>query len=592
MNLPTRALTIKQTMKKIVFFLFFFSIYTSAQIGINTTDPKGALDVTSIDDLGLVIPRVNSLEDVTDNNGNEALNGSLVYDISRQKTCFKINGKWICLGEDSSTGNPTFESELLFTCSAFDYLKPTVTQSGDFFGFKVDSNAEGNIIAISNPSEDSNATGINGDATNNASENSGAVYIFVKNADVWTQEAFIKASNTDSGDFFGWSISLNDEGNKLAVGSFREDSGDATINGNQNDNSVNNAGAVYIFNRSGGVWTQEAYIKSNFINLSNSGEGENFGLSLDFNGDGTILAVGAVNDDGGGNGINSNPAQTPAVASGAVHLYSYNGTNWQHDDYIKAAVADDGDFFGSTVKLSNTGERLVVSANRERSNSTTINAGETNNSLFLAGAVYSFVKNSGVWSQEAFIKPSTIDAQDRFGLDIAINNDASVLAVGVPFEDSNATGINGDATDNSSSQSGAVFIFTRIGTTWSQQAYIKMPFATTGWLGWDVDLDSTGNMLIVGAQLESSDASCFNGDPNNTNNSSSGAAFTFTFDGSNWNQTTYIKSPNPDLGDAFGEAVSISKNANAFIIAARREDSSDGTQNNDSPDAGAVYVVN
>ncbi|MDT0556320.1 FG-GAP repeat protein [Patiriisocius hiemis] len=578
-------------MKKALLLFVLLSQMVVAQVGINTTDPKGVLDITSVNNLGLVLPRVSSLEQVTDNNGNNAPNGSVVYDLSREKTCFRINESWVCMGIDPNSGNPTFDTELVYTCSSFDYLKPTVTQFEDRFGFKVDTNATGDIIAIGSPGEDSNAVGVNGDQTNNTATDSGAVYVFVRTGGVWVQEAYIKASNSEAGDFFGYSISLNDVGDKLAVGSYREDSGDATINGNESDNTVQNAGAVYIFNRVGSNWSQEAYLKANFVNQNSSGFGENFGAELDFNGDGTVLAVGATGDDSADTGINADPSIFQSRGSGAVHLFSYNGSNWQYDNYIKAAVIDENDNFGISVKLSSNGERLVVGAHNEMSNSTTINSGETNNTIVNGGAVYVFVKNSGIWSQEAYIKPSAINAQDRFGLDIAINSDASVLAVGAPYEDSNATGINGNASDNSTNAAGAVFVFNRSGTTWSQQAYIKAPFATSGYFGIDLDLNSDGDKLLVGSQLESSDASCFNGDSANTNNISSGAAFLFSFNGLNWSQSTYIKSPNPDAGDWFGEFLAISKNGNTIVIAARREDSSDGTQNNSLTDAGAVYVV-
>lgn len=72
-----------------------------SQVGINTTNPKGALDVTS-DDLGLVLPRVTRIEDVTNNNSALAENGTIVYDVSRNKTCFRISNIWICMANDAS----------------------------------------------------------------------------------------------------------------------------------------------------------------------------------------------------------------------------------------------------------------------------------------------------------------------------------------------------------------------------------------------------------------------------------------------------------------------------------------------------------
>jgi len=94
--------------KTIVLFLLITNT-SFAQVGIGTTSPQGALDVFS-SNLSLVIPRVTSIEAVTDGNGGVALDATIVYDISRSKTCFKIAGKWICLGEDVS-GNPILTDE-------------------------------------------------------------------------------------------------------------------------------------------------------------------------------------------------------------------------------------------------------------------------------------------------------------------------------------------------------------------------------------------------------------------------------------------------------------------------------------------------
>jgi hypothetical protein len=88
-------------MKKAFLIILFFSQIAIAQVGIGTTDPKGALDVSS-SNLGLVLPRVTQLEDVTNNNAGLAEDGTIVYDVSRAKTCFRIANNWICIANDAS----------------------------------------------------------------------------------------------------------------------------------------------------------------------------------------------------------------------------------------------------------------------------------------------------------------------------------------------------------------------------------------------------------------------------------------------------------------------------------------------------------
>ena len=95
--------------------------------------------------------------------------------------------------------------------------------------------------------EDSNATGINGTQTNNSTSNAGAVYVLTRTAGTWSQQAYVKASNTGSGDEFGISVALSGDAQTLAVGAFAEASNATGINGNQADNTVAGAGAVYVF---------------------------------------------------------------------------------------------------------------------------------------------------------------------------------------------------------------------------------------------------------------------------------------------------------------------------------------------------------
>src|SRR3954454_3066442 len=107
--------------------------------------------------------------------------------------------------------------------------------------------------------EDSAATGVNGNQADNSADDAGAVYIFVRSGSGWTQQAYIKASNTQAFDQFGNAVAVSADGNTLAVAAALEASGATGVNGNQNDNSRPQAGAVYIFTRTGATWSQQAY---------------------------------------------------------------------------------------------------------------------------------------------------------------------------------------------------------------------------------------------------------------------------------------------------------------------------------------------
>jgi hypothetical protein len=98
------------------------------------------------------------------------------------------------------------------------YLKASNPGAGDLFGETVA--ISGDLIAIGAPGEDGAATGVGG--ADDSAEQSGAVYVFRRTGTSWQQEAYLKASNTDPGDFFGTSVAL--AGDTLAVGTTGEDS--------------------------------------------------------------------------------------------------------------------------------------------------------------------------------------------------------------------------------------------------------------------------------------------------------------------------------------------------------------------------------
>jgi hypothetical protein len=122
------------------------------------------------------------------------------------------------------------------------YLKASNTGGGDQFGTSV--TVSGDLIAIGAPHEDTAATGLNGDQFNNDLTGSGAVYLFERNGLVYSQRAYIKASNPDEFDFFGLALGLS--GNTLVIGAEGEDGGTTGVNGDQSDNSAFDAGAVYV----------------------------------------------------------------------------------------------------------------------------------------------------------------------------------------------------------------------------------------------------------------------------------------------------------------------------------------------------------
>lgn len=405
---------------------------------------------------------------------------------------------------------------------------------------------------------------------------------------------YFKASNTDAGDVFGISVALSADGTTLAVGSLDETSNATGINGNQADNSVYRSGAVYVFVRTSGVWAQQAYLKA-----SKAQTYQYFGGNLAFSADGNTLAVSASGDSSGASGIDADPTDASAAFAGAVYVFVRNGTAWSQQAYLKASNADARDGFGASLALSASGDAMAVGATSESSNATGVNGDQTNNLSSGAGAAYVFTRQGTQWSQQAYIKAGTNSKYGVFGISIALSEDGSTLAVGEMGNPSNATGINGNQADTSLLYSGAVWVYTRAGNSWSQQAYVKASHsgAEGANFGTAVQLSADGNTMAVGAPEEGSKATGIDGDQTDGSQPGSGAVYVFTRSGLLWSQQAYIKASNTKedylLGGAGGLA--LSADGNTLAVGAIGEASAapgiNGVQSDSSLiNSGAVYV--
>ena len=379
-----------------------------------------------------------------------------------------------------------------------DYLKASNTDADDHFGCGgvlqghtgqgVALSADGTTMAVGAPHEAGGSPGINGNQRDNSLFDAGAVYVFTRKGERWVQQAYVKASNPRSSAEFGHAVALSADGNTMVVSAFWEPSNAKGINGDQKDESIPQAGAVYVFTRRGTTWTQQAYIKASNTGEAGTadafGDGDQFGFSIALSADGNTLAVGALTEDSAATGINGNQADNSAQSAGAVYVFTRTGTTWSQQAYVKSAQMDAGDLFGYAVALTVDGNMLAVGAFDEDGSARTID-GPTDNRANGSGAAYVFTRTGTTWAQQAYIKPSNGEAQDSFGVAVALNDDGTTLLVGSLDEDCDATGVNAAPCDNDQKEDvsmGAAYVFVRSDTTWSQQAFIKA--SNTGFNDW------------------------------------------------------------------------------------------------------------
>ncbi|TGK34607.1 hypothetical protein EHQ12_10195 [Leptospira gomenensis] len=361
------------------------------------------------------------------------------------------------------------------------YIKAPNAEANDSFGYTVA--ISGNTIVVGAYLESSSQTTITNGTTasaDNSSPAAGAAYVFRRTGTTWAQEAYLKASNAENSDYFGYSLAIS--GDTIAIGAMGESSNQTAITNGTTasaDNTNASSGAVYVYKRIGTNWNQEAYIKA-----ANGDAADLFGISVGLSGN--TLVVGAAQESSNQititNGTTAS-ANNAKASAGAAYVYVRTGTIWAQEAYLKANNGQSGDQFGTTVAVD--GDTVAVGS---------IYSNE--------GAVYVFTRTGTLWSQETVIQPANPASITNFGSSVSISG--NTIAVGTYSEDGNENSIlNGTnaSLDNTLPASGATYIYQRTGTTWAQESYIKAPNVQAGdWFGMAVAL--SGDTVAVGAPQE------------------------------------------------------------------------------------------
>lgn len=407
-----------------------------------------------------------------------------------------------------------------------------------------------------------------------AVHHAGADAVYPVTIDPIARNTYLKASNTDADDFFGSSVAI--DGDRVVVGASGEDSNSNWIDGAQENNGAFFAGAAYVFVRdSEGVWRQEAYLKADDTRAYDV-----FGASVAIHGD--RVAVGA----------SSKVNRLTAEEAGAAYIFARQADgNWSQEAFLTASNPGRYDYFGESISLD--GDFLVVGAPGEDSAAIGINGNGANGGAANSGAAYIFARdNAGSWNQEAYLKASNTGEGDFFGISVTIDGDRVV--VGALDEDSAATGVNGNQSDNNADSSGAVYVFLRENEgTWTQEAYLKASNSgVDDRFGLSVALN--GERLVVGAPGEASAARGIDGNQADNSADHAGAAYVFVRDlGEIWRQEAYLKASNAEAVDQFGTSVAL--DGDRVVVGALGEASAatgiNGDQaRNGAIQAGAVYL--
>ncbi len=348
-------------------------------------------------------------------------------------------------------------------------LIPSDGAADDEFGYSVD--IDGNYAVVGAYMDDDNG------------DESGSAYIFYNNAGTWDEIAKLTASDGETLDYFGYSVSIS--GDYVLIGAYGDD-----------DNGLI-SGAGYIFHNSGTSWDETK------LTITGNDQGDKLGTSVFIAGD--YAVIGAMNDDD--NGANS----------GAAYIFYYN-SGWAQVDKITSADVAENDHFGSSVAVSDN--YVVIGAYHEPHPD-------------LNGAAYIFENNSGICTQVTKLTADDGVSGDLFGTSVSIYGDTVVVGA--------------HARDDNGTTSGAAYVYTDTGTSWSQIFKLLASDGEVGdRLGYSVNI--SGNSVIIGAY----------GDDDNGD--ASGSAYVY-----------YLTEDPFIVAGPYDVTINVDENASFYVIAANAD---------------------
>lgn len=441
------------------------------------------------------------------------------------------------------------------TVSQEAYLKANSIDAGDNFGYSVAISND--RVVVGAPEEDSAATGVNGDDTDDSVGGSGAAYVFFYNGTTWVLEAYLKASTVTSNDRFGTVVDI--ENDSIVVTAPGE------------DGIQTNSGAAYVFERSNdGTWAEVSYLKAENCE-SNDGFGISAAISTEY------LVVGAHGEDGGATTI-SYPDNNAESRAGAAYVFkrSSSGTSyyWYPDSaggYLKADDPRLEDRFGSSVAIY--GKTIVVGSPGEDSDSDGVVDVQSSNfsdpDTLNSGAAFVFdlvvdpITFVEEWKRVAVIKAPDSDDSASYGLAVAVYQD--IVAVSGVYAGRRTVSVF--ERENWSAASSA--------WDWNSEALLYAPNLSSDSDDFALTISLDRDVLGVGAMFEDSVAT------------NSGAAYIYnrqwnaTLGAFEWNQTAALKASNPAASNNFGFPISVSESK--AVVGSFSED---GTASN----SGAAYI--
>jgi hypothetical protein len=338
----------------------------------------------------------------------------------------------------------------------------------------------------------------------------GTVWAFTRSGATWSEQQKITPTDATLASHFGYSVALSADGNTALIGAPNDDG---------------ERGAAWVFTRAGGVWQEQQKIAPTDDDEGYSGSEWRFGVSVALSADGNTALIGAPG--------------YPAASHGAAWVYTRSDGAWTEEKKIRP-TDEAGEFggeseFGSSVALSADGNTVLIGGPNDGTGSP-------------VGAAWVYARSGTTWTEQQKIVPTDESdeygsLQSQFGLSVALSADGNTALIGGP----------------SGSCAGNAWVYTRSGTSWTEQQKIvpsdedsRSPYC--GEFGDSVALSATGNTALIG-------------DPQDGSTRRSGAAWVYTRSAESWTEQQKIApSDETESEGEFGFSVALSANGDAALI--------------------------
>jgi hypothetical protein len=212
------------------------------------------------------------------------------------------------------------------------------------------------------------------------------------------QQAKIVADDGDNEDYFGASVALSSDGTTALIGAFADE-----------DPNGEDAGSAYVFENSGGSWSQQA-------KLTADDGGDAFGVSVTMSSDGTTALIGASGDE------DPNGETQYNFGAGSAYVFDNSDDSWTQQAKLAADDGDGDDGFGVSVALSSDGTTALIGASIDEDPN-----GER------AGSAYVFDNSGDSWNQRSKLAADDGESYDSFGGSVAMSSDGTTALIGAPF---------------------------------------------------------------------------------------------------------------------------------------------------------------